>query len=61
MLVKLCNLWPKAIHYWSFEGKKTMNLHNDAVLANIIVKFTSRNYEDSVSCIVHKLFVKRYY
>ena len=38
-----------------------MNLHNDAVLANIIVKFTSRNCEDSVSCIVHKLFVKRYY
>ena len=34
-----------------------MNLHNDAVLANIIVKFTSRNEEDSVSCIVHKLFV----
>ena len=27
-----------ALHYWSFEGKKTMNLHNDAVLANIMVK-----------------------
>ena len=38
-----------------------MNLHNDAVLAYIIVKFTSKNQEDSVSCIVHKLFVKRYY
>ena len=38
-----------------------MNLHNDAVLANIIVTFTIRNKEDSVSCIVHKLFVKRYY
>ena len=38
-----------------------MNLHNDAVLTNIIVKFTSRNEEDSVSCIVHQLFVKRYY
>ena len=32
-----------------------MNLHNDPVLANIIVKLTSRNKEDSVSCIVHKL------
>ena len=38
-----------------------MNLHNDAVLAYIIVKLTSRNFEDNVSCIVHKLFVKRYY
>ena len=38
-----------------------MNLHNDTVLTNIIVKFMSRNSEDSVGCIVHKLFVKRYY
>ena len=29
-----------------------MNLHNDAVLAYIIVKFMSRNEGDNVSCIV---------
>ena len=30
-----------------------MNLHNDAVLANIIVKFTSRNYEDRASVVLY--------
>ena len=37
--------------------EEMMNLHNDVVLTNIIVKFTSRNLEDSDGCIVHQLFV----
>ena len=34
--------------------EEMMNMHNDVVLTNIIVNFTSRNLEDSVRCIIHK-------